>query len=373
MLTVKRMNKEKNADKGIKFSKICIWLLAYTILMLLLCIFSRPFAEFYCRTLSAFLRFILSAVTGIFPFSLAEALLFLIPVLWLIFELILAVKNKFRFRRFLLKVACALSILFFLFVNVFGVCYVRKPLEENMDFEIKKITNSELFSAVGYVKKELEIIADKVTFSEGGASKNPHDWKLLNDKLNHGFERLEKEYKFISHIDAPAKRIALSPLMTYTHISGIFMPFTAEANVNTNYPEYVVAFSTAHEMAHQRGIAGEDEANFVAFLSCLASDDDYLRYSSFLSMYDYYLDEVYKTDKQMYYKLLENTDRRILGEMYAYSVFFDKYRDSQASKVADTVNDTYIKTMGDSGGVESYGRVVELCTSYLIEKEALPY
>ncbi|MBR2022044.1 MAG: hypothetical protein IJ939_06355, partial [Clostridia bacterium] len=71
------MNKEKNADKGIKLSKICIWLFAYTALVLLLCIFSRSFAEFYCRTVSGHLRFLLSVITGIFPFSLSEILLFL--------------------------------------------------------------------------------------------------------------------------------------------------------------------------------------------------------------------------------------------------------------------------------------------------------
>ncbi|MBQ8758479.1 MAG: DUF3810 family protein, partial [Clostridia bacterium] len=208
-----------------------------------------------------------------------------------------------------------------------------------------------------------------VDFAEGGASTNPHEWKAINEKLDYGFERLEKKYKFLSAINADAKRIVLSPYMTYTHISGVFIPFTAEANVNTNYPEYVVAFSTAHEKAHQRGIAGEDEANFVAFLACLSSQDDYLRYVAYLSMYDYYLEEIYLSDSEMYFDLLNGTDRRILGEMYAYSVFFDKYRDSTASKVADTVNDTYIKTMGDSEGTRSYGRVVKLCTSYLMHQK----
>lgn len=367
------MNKRMNAEKSkIRFT-VCAVLLSYTVVVALLCIFSRSFSESYCRIVSAFLRGIISSITGIFPFSVAEVLLFLIPFVWIVYEIANIFRRGFKFKRFAFRLFAFVSILAFLFVNAFGVCYTRRPLEENMGFEVVEFSDSELKASAEFIKERLEDVCEKVNFSQNGASENPHDWITLNEEIDIGFERMRKEYPFLSVIDANAKRIALSRFMTYTHISGIFIPFTAEANVNTNYPDYVVAFSTAHEKAHQRGIAGEDEANFVAFLSCLASGDAYLEYAALLSMYDYYLDEAFSSDKEMYYELLNNTDKRILREMYAYSVFFDKYRDSTASVVADKVNDTYIKTMGDGGGIKSYGRVVKLATSYLIQKEALPY
>ncbi|MBO4950092.1 MAG: DUF3810 domain-containing protein [Clostridia bacterium] len=366
------MNKRINADYR-TFFKVSILLFAYSIIVLVICIFSRQFSEMYCRTFSAGMRNILSAITGIFNFSVAEMLLFVLPIGFVVFEIYLTVRKRFSFKKMFVTLLTAVFIAFFLFVNTFGVCYFRKPVEENMGFDIKEFSDSELMDSALFIKQRLENFLDGTVFLEDGSSKNPYNWSELNSKLIKGFDRLKKDYPFISYISSPAKKIYMSPVMTYTHISGIFMPFTAEANVNTNYPEYVVAFSTAHEMAHQRGVAGEDEANFIAFLACLSSGDSYLSYSALLSMYDYYLDEAYKTDKEMYIELLSVTDKRVLGEMYAYSVFFDKYRDSAASRVADVVNDSYIKTMGDKVGVESYGRVVELCTSYLIEKEALPY
>lgn len=366
------MNKRINADKR-TFFKVSILLFAYSIIVLGVCFFSRQFSEIYCRTFSAGLRYVLSAITGIFNFSVAEILLFVLPIVLVVSEIYLAVKKRFSFKKMFIIVLAAVFVAVFLFVNTFGVCYFRKPVEENMGFNIKEFSDSEFMDSALFIKQRLEESIDGTVFLEDGSSKNPYDWFELNLKLNEGFDRLKRDYPFISDVSSPVKKIFMSPLMTYTHISGMFMPFTAEANVNTNYPEYVVAFSTAHEMAHQRGVAGEDEANFIAFLACLSSGDGYLSYSALLSMYDYYLDEAYKTDKEMYIELLSVTDKRILGEMYAYSVFFDKYRDSAASRVADVVNDSYIKTMGDKGGVESYGRVVELCTSFLIEKEALPY
>ncbi len=367
------MNNRKNADKRITTFRISFVLFLFSAVVLVICIFSRSFAEIYTRTVSSFLRYILSAITGIFHFSLAEILLCLLPILWVLYEIVSLIKGRFHFKSFLKRVSSIIFVLFFVFVNTFGVCYTRRPLEDNMGFTIVEFSDLTLLQSAEYIKGELENNVDNITFDDVGASVNPHDWNTLNKKIDEGYDRLIQEYSFISDVDANSKPILVSPLMTYTHISGIYMPFTGEANVNTNYPDYVVAFSMAHEKAHQRGISGEDEANFIAFLSCLASQDEYLVYSALLSMYDYYLDAVYKADGKAYFNLLQSTDIRILGEMYAYSLFFDKYRDSTASKVADTVNDSYIKTMGDDGGIESYGRVVELCTSYLIQKEALPY
>lgn len=72
----------------------------------------------------------------------------------------------------------------------------------------------------------------------------------------------------------------------------------------------------------------------------------------------------------MYTELVDGTDNKIIGEMYAYYKFFEKYQSSSASKIAESVNDTYIKVMGDEQGVKSYGLVIELYHAY-IKKEGV--
>ena len=61
---------------------------------------------------------------------------------------------------------------------------------------------------------------------------------------------------------------------------------TIESNINTNYPDFIVASSAAHEMAHQRGVARENEANFTSFVVLSSSDDTFLKYSAYLDGYD---------------------------------------------------------------------------------------
>lgn len=346
---------------------VSLILFAFSALIYAICSFSQRFADIYSFFISSRIRSITSFLTGWFEFSLFEWMLYLAPLVFAVI-LILVVIKKMRIKSVLCFLCLIASFCLFLFVNSFGVCYFCSPLEERLEIDRKSIDRKELYNSSITVLEKLESSLEQVIFKKVGSSHMTDDWKTVCKKIDKGFDELRAEYPFISESNSVAKRITASELMTYTHISGMFMPLTGEANVNTNYPDYVVAFSIAHEKAHQRGIAGEDEANFVAFLALINSGDSYLEYCGYLSMYDYFLDSMYEYDLEMYRHMIEKCDKRILGEMYAYSVFFDKYRNSKASNVADTVNDTYIKAMGESDGVKSYGKVVELYCAYIKEK-----
>ena len=156
----------------------------------------------------------------------------------------------------------------------------------------------------------------------------------------------------------------MSEAMSYSHITGVYTFFTGEANINVKFPDYTIPYTAAHELAHQRGFAKEDEANMIAFLVCLESDDIYIQYSAYLNMFEYVGAALYKADKKMYSEIRDMLDKTILNEMRAYNVFFDKYSESVASQVSGTVNDVYLKTQGTEGQI-SYGMVVDLTVAYL--------
>lgn len=360
----------KQASKNKIYLILSLILFAFSLIIFLISAFSVRFADIYSYFVSSNIRYILSLITGFFPVSAAELVLYTLP-LFTIVIILLIVRKTVRFASVVSVGALVIASLAFVFVNSFGICYFCSPLDKRLDIERKSIDREELYNCSVIVENKLNSLLDNIEFLDDGSTAIPYNWSETDKRIDSGFDALRKDYPFISDSDSVAKKIIASKYMTYTHISGIYMPFTGEANVNTNYPDYVVAFSMAHEKAHQRGIANEDEANFAAFLALINSDDSYLQYAGYLSMYEYFLDSMYKYDKEMYYHMLKNADTRVLGELYAYSLFFDEYRDSKASDVADTVNDTYIKAMGDSKGVDSYGLVVELFSAY-IKKKSLP-
>ena len=63
---------------------------------------------------------------------------------------------------------------------------------------------------------------------------------------------------------------------------GFFFPFTGEANLNVDSPECLLPATIAHELAHVRGVAPEQTANFVAILACDTSGDPLYAYSGYL-------------------------------------------------------------------------------------------
>ena len=164
-------------------------------------------------------------------------------------------------------------------------------------------------------------------------------------------------------MDSRVKPVLVSEVMSYMHITGVYSFFTGEANLNVNFPAYTLPHTAAHEMAHQRGIAREDEANFMAFLVCIRSDDPYIRYSGYLNAYEYVASALYRADKDLYYQAVTRLGESVKAELVAYSEFYDQYRDSTVSQVSGAVNDSYLQSQGTPGTI-SYGMVVDLTVAY---------
>ena len=181
------------------------------------------------------------------------------------------------------------------------------------------------------------------------------------------YESFSEEYGFPVTFTSFPKILMTSPLVTYTHISGIYCDYTGEININTNYPDYVVVSTVAHEMAHQRGISPEDEANFMSYAVLSESEVPYFRYAGALDAYTTVSNYLYKADKDLYKDvsgLLCDTAKR---DLTAYSEFFDKYRENTAAKVTNAVNNTYLKSQGTSGTV-SYNESTYLIVRYIQKK-----
>ncbi len=331
---------------------------------------SPAFADFYNRYIGGALRTLMAKATGWIPFSVAEAFLYFIPVPIILFCIRLFRQIRGESRFFVRKIFGLLSIIAAantIFTLNFAAGYHGTPLADKLQLEDRAVTAQELYDTITIVIDHVNETAGKVTFHPDGSSAMSWNIFTLSDALCDAYRPLYEEYPFLTPMDSSIKPIVISPLMTYTHISGVYSFYTGEANLNTNYPDYVCAYSAAHELAHQRGIAREDEANFIAFLVCIGSTDPYLQYSGYLSMYSYLSSALYQANPDLHQQAASKLGDAAKGELAAYSVFFEKYRDNAASKVSDTVNDAYLQSQGTAGSV-SYGMVVDLAVSYYLDK-----
>lgn len=346
--------------------KILYGLAAFSLLLYILFLIFPSFADFFNKYISPWVRGPLAWLTGWIPFSLAELLLLLIPVI--VFAIVsIGVKHYCGSWRnvgvFCLIVVSIGAYVFSAFTLGFVPAYRGSRLDVKMGLDKKEVSAEELRDTALILSAKIAKETEGLTLTADGSSIMPCSYEELNDKLMEAYDKACDKYDFIQRLDSNYKRIMLSEPMTYTHISGVYTFFTGEANVNVNYPDYTLPYTAAHEFAHQRGIAREDEANFVAFLVCSESNDSYIRYSAYLNLYEYVANALYSADPEAYAEVYYTVPKEARLEMSAYSKFFDKYRDSVASEVSETVNDTFL-TVNGTEGTKSYGMVVDLAVAY---------
>ncbi|MBQ7011291.1 MAG: DUF3810 domain-containing protein [Clostridia bacterium] len=330
---------------------------------------SPAFANFFTANISSVFRFLLGKATNVLPFSLAETAVLCLPVIIALFMwwACKQINKGNRARPFivLLTVCC---VCYSLFVLTFACGYGTDRLDKRIGIERKKVSADELYYTASCLMEEVNKYAATVEYGADGFSVMPYSYDEMSSKLCAAYERLAKKYDFIKTYSTRVKPVAMSVPMSYAHTTGIYVPFTGEANINIDFPDYSIPFTAAHELAHQRGISREDEANFIAFLVCMESNDNYIRYSGYLNMLEYTLNPLYGANADYYREVYLDLNGGVQGELRAYSAFFNKYRDSTASKVNNAVNDTYLKVQGTEG-TKSYGMVVDLAVAYYLQNK----
>ncbi len=346
-----------------------LYAVALTALILHILFYRFPaFADRFNLTVGAFFRAVFAHITGLLPFSLAEAVLLCLPVA-LVLLVVFCVHtlnhdSGTRSMRLICTLLAVLCALYSAFVFLFASAYRGKSLDQKLSLETTEVSAGQLASTARYFLELANAEADQVTFTFGGASVMPYSLDRMIDLLNDAYAKVNESCDFVQKLRAPVKYVALSGPMTYTHISGVYTYYTGEANININFPDYTLPYTAAHEMSHQRGIAPENEANFMAFLVCAASDDAYIRYSGYMNMYEYLLNALYTADRTLYYELWNQTDIRLQCEEISYSEFFSRYSENAVATASNAVNDTYLKVQGQSAGTRSYGMVVDLAVAY---------
>ena len=327
---------------------------------------STGFADFFNRYISSVFRAFTAKLTGLIPFSLAEFILLLLPV-WA-FILTRTVLHKYgdSFKELLSAVVCIFSVVAIVFTTFtigFAPAYRGKTLDKKLGLEQTEVSAEELYDTAMILASNLRRESKNVYYGNDGFSIMPYGYSEMNDKLVEAYDKVCDEYGFVQRLDSNVKPVMLSEAMSYTHITGAYTFFTGEANINVAFPDYTIPFTTAHELSHQRGIARENEANFMAFLVCVNSDDAYIRYCAYLNMYEYVLSALAGADTAMYLDARYSVPGSVSNEMIAYSDFFEKYSGSVASNVSESVNDTMLKLHGTEG-TKSYGMVVDLAVAY---------
>lgn len=329
------------------------------------------FAGWYAETVYPVPVFLAVHLTGRIPFSLSEAGLYiLIPgVVVTAVRTWICGKKSGNYGQEVLRWSSGLfltaAILFFLYVVNCGVNYHRSSFSEKEGMYPEPYSAEELGEVCNWLTEEVNARADEVSRDAQGLLTLDRQKEAQAVQAMKG---LAEQYESMKGGYPLPKKLMVSELLSYQSLTGVYSPFTVEANYNGDMTACNIPFTMCHELSHLRGFMQEEEANFIAFLACSGAEEVEFQYSGYLMAWLYSANALYRMDQTLWMEMRARLDQAAEADLTANSQFWDSY-EGVVSEIADKVNDTYLKVNGQVDGVKSYDRMVDLLVVYYQDNE----
>ncbi len=299
---------------------------------------------------------VMSFITGWIPFSLAEILLILFPftILAIIiagFVKIVGSSEKCKQTVFLIRRLLIVTGAVFLWYMIgCGTNYYRYEFSRYSGLTVRPSDKQELY----------ELCMD---LSEKAAQNRVEEYMTDSERSKAGREamtKLAENYSALEGFYPRPKSVVFSKTMSRFGITGVYFPWTVEANVNVDIPLYSRAVTICHELSHLRGFMREDEANFIGYLGCINSDSKELKYSGYMLALIYATNRLYSEDKNLYYEVAKTYTPGMLDDLIEDSKYWKQFEGSVTEQVGEKVNNAYLIANNQTDGTKSYGRMVDL-------------
>jgi hypothetical protein len=307
----------------------------------------------------------LATAFGRLPFSLAEALVLAViggAPLAAGAGLVRILRARGRRLRALgggaLLVACCLAWLYLAFLLAWGLHYQRVPLATSAGLDVGPASVAELSALCGELVERANALRPRLGEDAHGVMRLGAPRQTLV-RAEAGYAAAAHAHPLLRGRYSRPKPVRLSVAMSYLGITGIFFPFTGEANVNTTVPAPDLPFTICHEMAHQRGFAREDEASFVGYIACGLHPDAEFRYSAVLAAGEHALARLWQADRDAWRRIAGRRAPGVRRDLEALREWSERYA-GPAERAGRAVNDAYLRSRGDARGIASYGELVDL-------------
>jgi len=269
----------------------------------------------------------------------------------------------------LLNLATGAAILYVLFSLLWGLNYNRPPLADELQLEVTEYNREQLKALIRLLSERANTTREWVLEDENGHFTTGQHYSEIFARAPLGYFAIATEYPLLAGNYGRPKAIFASPLMNYTFITGIYTPFTGEANINVATPETTLIFTTMHEMAHQRGIAHENDANFIAFLTSVSHPDVDFQYAGYLNALSYARSALNQIAPDKLAALNPLLSVGVINDLNYRTAFWQSYQ-GPVEEVMTQMNENYLRANGVAEGVQSYGLVVDLLLAYYQEELA---
>ena len=371
-----------------------------------LAIHSSTFADAYSQYVYRVLSLGIGSVTGLLPFSVVELLLYA-TILFVLFDFVKQLRRALRvdaacvhservsqdapthllaavarpLLRFLGHLFLILSTLLVLYVFLCGINYHRTSFSEEAGLSVTLdehgtvYDEADLIALCDYLVTEIndtEAQLDVPCIGQTMETPKPSAAWLWHagrtgqramEKLGQRYRRLSGHYPF-------PKPILNTWILSVQQTTGVYSPFTVEANYNRDIAYYDIPFTICHELSHLRGYMQEEEANFIGVLATIGADDLYFNYSGYVSAWVYAGNALARIDSTAFATLYALINARTRQDMLYNNAYWKQF-EGKPAEAHEQLNDAYLKMQGQATGVRSYGHVTDLMLEYFAENGTL--
>lgn len=339
---------------------------------------SSGFSDFYAEYIFHALSGLITPLTGAVPFSLGEVMIIIgiamiVIGLPLVAVLVIARRESRRKTLRMSGLIYGWVLIFILFSETMN-CFIMYHTTEFSD-KYNGGAGSEGFTAEQLTKLCIETIenanflAEQVNRDAQGNMILPEN---MDDLAEEAMLNIADDYSMLRGKYPKAKRIISSVLMTQFELQGIYFPFSLEANYNSQLCPARVPSTVCHELSHLKGYIREDEAGFLAYRACIASDSPEMQYSGYISAMNYLFSAVRSnTDSETTARIYSMISDKVRADNKFVSDEYRQYIEEKAvissetaAKVSDKAMETTLKLNGISDGKKSYSRMVDLLLEY---------
>lgn len=328
---------------------------------------SRSLVNAIVNNVTAPIKKAIASLCAFVPFSVAEVLLCIaalgaVILLGFIIYQICRSANKGREALRWLEIILAIAATVYAgFCLLWGLNYYSDNFQELSGIYAQPLSLEQLEQTTRYFADMVSLTAPLVERDDNGIFAVPEADIFEQSAIL--YDGIEQVFPFLQKGAAVVKPVFFSELMSYTDFTGVYFPFTGESNVNVHCPQCMLPSTIAHEIAHQRGIAMEQEANFVSVLACSFSDLPAYQYSGYLLGYIHLGNALYSADPSRWQVINDTLSPYAKADLAVHSQYWRKY-DTPVKSVTTGIYDGFLKSYGQQMGMRSYGAVVDLLVAY---------
>jgi len=289
-------------------------------------------------------------------------LVYLVLILLLIRSIYRVIKKPQTWRSQLFSLGAGLSLLYFAFYFLWGLNYSRISVAENLglvneSYDIEKIEN-----LTGRILKRTRTLHGYLSSHDTLPVSSPYTKREILGMTKSGYASLSEFLPQYTYEYPSIKNSIFSLPLTYMGFAGYLNPLTGEAQVDALIPEVSYALTASHEVAHQLGVAYENEANFLGFLAAALHEDPYFNYAAMLFALRYALSDIRRYDQELFQNYLEKVPEGVLENLRESDRFWKSYQ-NPLEPLFKGFYDNYLKYNQQEDGLETYNQITGLLIS----------